>query len=179
MRIISGKYRGKQLFPGKKFSARPTTDFAKESLFNILENNFEIGNLSVLDLFAGSGSIGFEFASRGSHMIDSVEVNQAHYQFIYKTVKELGFNQMNVHRADAFNFIKKCNARYDIIFADPPYDLDGITELPDLIFGKNILNPGGWFILEHSGGHDFRNNKLFLNLRKYGSVHFSIFELNG
>lgn len=175
MRIISGKYRGKILQPGKKFSARPTTDFAKESLFNIIQNQFEFEVLKVLDLFAGTGSIGFEFASRDSAGVDSVEVNHNHFSFIQKTAHELGFTQMNVYRLDAFAFIKRCTSKYDIIFADPPYDLKGVTDLPVMIFERKLLKDGGWFILEHSGNHDFQNNLHFKQLRKYGSVNFSIF----
>lgn len=177
MRIISGKYRGKILQPGKKFSARPTTDFAKESLFNIIQNHFEFEGLKVLDLFAGTGSIGFEFASRDSAGIDSVEVNHAHFLFIQKTANELGFSRMNVYKMDAFAFIKRCSSIYDIIFADPPYDLKGITDLPVVIFEKKLLKEGGWFILEHSGNYDFHDVKHFREVRKYGSVNFSIFEI--
>jgi 16S rRNA (guanine966-N2)-methyltransferase len=177
LRIISGKYRGKILQPGKKFSARPTTDFAKESLFNIIQNHFEFEGLKVLDLFAGTGSIGFEFASRESAAVDSVEVNHSHYSFIHKTAKELGFSQMNVYRMDAFAFIKRCTSTYDVIFADPPYDLDGIRELPSMIFERELLKLGGWFILEHSGNYDFHDFKNFREVRKYGSVNFSIFEI--
>lgn len=175
MRIISGKYRGKILQPGKKFSARPTTDFAKESLFNIIQNHFDFEGLTVLDLFAGTGSIGFEFASRDSAGVDSVEINHIHSSFIQKTLSELGFFQMKVYRMDAFAFIKRCTSNYDIIFADPPFDLDGVGELPEMIFKRELLKEGGWFILEHSGNHDFQNNLHFKQLRKYGSVNFSIF----
>ncbi len=175
MRIISGKYRGKLLHPGKKFSARPTTDFAKESLFNIIGNNFDIETLRVLDLFSGTGSISFEFASRGCARIDSVELNYSHFSFINRTSKELDFQQMNVYRADAFAFIKKCTTIYDLIFADPPFDLPDLHTLPELVFSRNILGNDGWFILEHSGSYDFQELVSFRQLRKYGKVNFSIF----
>lgn len=175
MRIISGKYRGKQLHPGKKFAARPTTDFAKESLFNIIGNKFEIESLEVLDLFSGTGSIGFEFASRGCAGIDSVEINHNHFAFIQKTAKDLDFKQMRVFKMDAFAFIRRCSTKYDIIFADPPYDLADIPILPDLIFEKSLLKEEGWFILEHSSNHNFQEFKYFKQIRKYGSVNFSIF----
>jgi 16S rRNA (guanine966-N2)-methyltransferase len=164
------------LFPGKRFSARPTTDFAKESLFNIISNNFDIGKIRVLDLFSGTGSISYECASRACQAIDAVENNRHHYAFIKKTAEELDFQQMKIHYADAFSFIKRCRTTYDLIFADPPYDLPGIISIPGLVFEHNLLHPGGWLILEHSSAYRFENTPFFLESRKYGSVHFSIFE---
>ena len=175
MRIISGRYRKKEINPPKNFKARPTTDVAKESLFNIIQNNFEIEELEVLDLFAGAGNISYEFASRESKIIHSVELNYHHFNFIKKTKEELGFNQMEVFKADAFRFVKKCENTYDIIFADPPYEHSKTIELPDLIFENDILNENGWFILEHSEKMSFNSHPNFLELRNYSRVHFSIF----
>jgi 16S rRNA (guanine966-N2)-methyltransferase len=176
LRIISGKYRGKQLFPGKKFTARPTTDFAKESLFNIIANSFEFESLRVLDLFAGTGSISFEFASRGCLSVDAVELHHAHFAFIHRTARDLDFDQMKVFRMDAFTWLRKTSQKYDIIFADPPYDMVGIEKIPEIIFNRELLSENGWFILEHSQHNDFSEYKNFSQTRKYGSVNFSIFE---
>ncbi len=176
MRIISGLHKGKRLYPGKYFKARPTTDFAKENLFNVLSNYFEFSELSVLDLFSGTGSISYEFASRGALMVDSVESNTRYHSFIQKTARELEFTHLTAIRADAFRFLKHISRQYDIIFADPPFDLKGIDQLPHLVFSRNLLKPGGWFILEHGKDHDFSLLPQFRELRKYGSVHFSVFE---
>jgi 16S rRNA (guanine966-N2)-methyltransferase len=144
MRIISGRYRKKQIFPPKNFKARPTTDVAKESLFNIIQNSFSIEELKVLDLFAGAGNISYEFASRESKLIHSVELNFHHFNFIKKTKEELGFDQMEVFKADAFRFVKKSEDTYDIIFADPPYEHHKTKELPDLIFDLSIVIQTFW-----------------------------------
>jgi 16S rRNA (guanine966-N2)-methyltransferase len=176
VRIISGECKGRRLYPGKNFKARPTTDFAKENLFNVLGNYFDFQELSVLDLFSGTGSIAYEFSSRGSRPVDSVEINPAYHSFIRKTAIQLGFNNLKAFRADAFRFIRHAHHDYNIIFADPPFDLKETEHLPDLIFIHNLLKPGGWFILEHGKAHDFSSHSRFLELRKYGAVHFSIFE---
>lgn len=175
MRIISGKYRGKHIFPPSNFKARPTTDFAKESLFNIINNNFTIENVSVLDLFSGTGSISYEFASRGCNQITAVENKYQHFLFIHKMVQELNFNQIKVIYADVFKLLKKINDKFDIIFADPPYTLDNIDKLPDIVFEKKLVNSGGWMILEHSNKYNFSNHSNFKEVRDYGSVNFSIF----
>ncbi len=175
LRIISGVYKGKRLYPGKHFKARPTTDFAKENLFNVINNYFDFSDLHVLDLFSGTGSISYEFASRGSQSVDSVEINSRFHSFILKTTSELKLDKIKPIRADAFRFIKHKPGEYDIIFADPPYDLKELGQLPDLIFCNNLLKSGGWIILEHGKGHDFSSHPQFRELRKYGSVHFSIF----
>lgn len=167
------------MFPGKRFSARPTTDFAKESLFNIINNHYDIETVRVLDLFSGTGSISFEFASRGCQSIDAVENNRHHYAFIKKTAEELGFQRMKIHYTDAFSFIRRCKTRYDLVFADPPYDLPGIPLIPGLVFEHGLLHPGGWLILEHSSAYHFENTPFFSELRRYGSVHFSVFEQSG
>jgi len=176
VRIISGKYRGRIIQPPPGFNARPTTDFAKESLFNILQNYFDIEDIAVLDLFAGTGSISFEFASRGAQRITAVEADQHHFRFIRKTCEQLDFINMQAVRGDAFKFIMNPFESYDLIFADPPYDLEKLTTLPDLVLQSDILLEKGWFILEHSARETFETHPNFRERRKYGSVNFSIFE---
>lgn len=175
MRIVSGSHKGKIISPPKNFKARPTTDMAKESLFNILSGMFELDEISVLDLFAGTGGISYEFASRGAKEIDTVEMNFHHYEFIRQTAKNLGFGQIKAYKLNAFVFLKTCIKSYDIVFADPPYEMEGIDELPDIIFAKGILKPGGYFIFEHSKGKDFSQHPHFIRHKCYGSVNFSLF----
>ncbi|MGF1586006.1 MAG: RsmD family RNA methyltransferase [Bacteroidales bacterium] len=176
MRIISGVYKGKRLYPGKSFKARPTTDFAKENLFNVLSNYFDFDDLEVLDLFSGTGSISYEFASRGCKSVDSVEINSRYHAYITKTAAELGQDQIKTYRADAFRFIKHTPRKYNLIFADPPYEMKDIDQIPVMVFESDILQEGGWLILEHGKDNEFSKNPNFRELRKYGSVHFSIFE---
>lgn len=175
MRIISGIFRGKQIRPPGNFKARPTTDFAKESLFNILIHQHSMEDLDVLDLFSGTGSIAYEFASRGASSVLAVEMIPAHYKFIQDTCRSLPLDQVSVIRADAFRYLKKPVQSFDIIFADPPFDHPGLDELPDLIFGTDILNKDGVFILEHPGSQSFTAHSHFLQHRKYGGVNFTFF----
>jgi 16S rRNA (guanine(966)-N(2))-methyltransferase RsmD len=176
MRIISGQYKGR-LLPAvpKTFKARPTTDFAKENLFNILENSFDISAVKVLDLFAGTGGISYEFASRGSTHIDTVEIEPSHYSYIKKTSELLDFSQIHVVRNDAFRFLKFCHESYDIIFADPPYANSKIANIPALVIENNLLNKGGYLIIEHSSSNNFSETEGFVQQRRYGSVNFSFF----
>ncbi len=176
MRIISGKFRKKSILPPKNFSARPTTDMAKESLFNILENSYDIKKLKVLDLFSGTGSITYELASRECDNITAVELNFKHYAFIKKTVGDLNIShQVKVIKTNAFNFIKKTEETYDLIFADPPYNLKDLETIPQLIFENNILNENGVLIFEHSKNFNFNNHPHFAFHKQYGSVNFSFF----
>lgn len=175
MRIISGKYRGRHIIPAKGFSARPTTDFAKESLFNILANQYDFEDIEVLDLFAGTGSISYEFASRGAIKVESIEMNPKYAAFIQKTATELKLDQLRVYRANVFQFINGIHSKYDIIFADPPYDLEGIDMLPALLLAKDVLKEGGVFILEHGAKLNFSDNPRTIEHRNYGSVNFSFF----
>lgn len=174
MRIISGKYKGRRIPVRKSFSARPTTDFAKENLFNVLNNHFDFEGLRVLDLFAGTGSISYEFASRGAQ-VDLIEIDYHSFMFIRNTIRELGLENVKPFKADVFKAIPRIKHTYSIIFADPPYTMGNIQATPDLIFSSGILTRGGWFILEHSGKYNFNSQSNFKELRKYGSVHFSIF----
>jgi 16S rRNA (guanine(966)-N(2))-methyltransferase RsmD len=175
MRIISGKYRGKQINPPKGFSARPTTDVAREGLFNILANRVDFESISVLDLFSGTGCISYEFASRGCKDVTAVEIEPSTAGFIRKTSESLGMGIKTV-RINALGFIKTCKIQYDLIFADPPYTMKGIETIPTSLLEKGILKPGGIFILEHSGDYNFSEVPGFVELRKYSKVHFSIFE---
>jgi len=176
LRIISGKNRGRVLHLPAKFNARPTTDFAKTGLFNILENNFDLKNIRVLDLFSGTGSIGLECASRGCKDVFLIEKDKIHFLFIKKTVEQLGFNEIHSLHGDVFRLVKTLNRAFDLIFADPPYKMAGMKEFPDQIFKNRLLAPGGWFVLEHSGILDFAGHPRFRNTRHYGNVHFSFFE---
>ena len=154
---------------------RPTTDIAKEGLFNILQNNLELDELKVLDLFGGTGCISYELASRGAPDITIVERDTKMYDFIKKTSAELGFENFNVVKSDVFRFIESTSLQYDFIFAGPPYALANIDELPLKIFEKEILKPGGWFVLEHTPRNDYKKLAHFKTERNYGTTIFSIF----
>ena len=176
MRIISGTHKGRPIVTPANLPVRPTTDLAKESLFNILNNNFDFEDLEVLDLFSGTGSIAFEFASRGVKRIVVVDNNYKCVEFIRKAAQGFGFNQIiTVQRANVFSFLKYPQAPFDVIFADPPYEMEDIQTIPDLIFNQKLLKKEGWLIVEHPREHDFANHPYFLQHRKYGKVNFSIF----
>ena len=174
MRIISGTLKGRRIQAPANLPVRPTTDFAKESLFNVLNNRVDFDELNVLDLFAGIGGISFEFASRGASVL-AVENNPKCADFIKQTAERLHIENLNIMRTDVFAYIAKTRQTFDLIFADPPYDLPTIDLLPTLIFEHNLLNPNGIFVLEHSEKHDYSAFPNFLELRKYGKVHFSFF----
>jgi len=145
-------------------------------LFNILSNRYDFASFDVLDLFSGTGSISYEFASRGCRMIHSVEIAPRHATFIRTTAAKLGFQQIRVVRDDAFHFLTICKTQYDIVFADPPYDLPSVEEIPKLVFRKNILKPDGILALEHSKRNDFTGYEYLTDQRHYGNVHFSFFK---
>ena len=179
MRVISGKYKRRTFEVPRTFKARPTTDFAKENLFNVLTNLVDFDECdSVLDLFAGTGSISLEFVSRGCEKVISVEREPSHHAFIYKVKEQLGEKGWIPLRADVFRYIEKCHDKFDLIFADPPYALTRLAELPDLIFGKGMLSDDGMLILEHGKDHSFAEHPHFIQERVYGSVHFSFFSLS-
>ncbi len=154
---------------------RPTTDIAKEGLFNILQNNLAIDQLKVLDLFGGTGCISYELASRGAPDITIVEKDDKMYQFIRKTSAELELENFNVVRADVFRFMETSGQQYDFIFAGPPYALSTIDELPKKVFEKSLLRPGGWFVLEHTPRNDYKKFEHYKTERNYGTTIFSIF----
>ncbi len=178
MRIISGNRRGRTIKLPKFFKDRPTTDFAKESLFNILANTYYFEDVSFIDFFAGTGGISYEFASRGCTNITAVDKNKKYSFFINKQFKTMYANQnfYNVLNEDALKFIKNRPLNYDIIFADPPYDLTEMTLIPDMIFGNENLKEDALFILEHSANNDFTKHQFFKKKKKYGNVNFSFFQ---
>lgn len=154
---------------------RPTTDLAKESLFNILENHVYFEDISVLDLYAGTGSISYEFASRGSKQVVAIDINPACVRFIAETASRLGFEMLKAVRSSSVGFLNYTNNRYDLIFADPPYDLEGIEEVIRLVFEKDLLAGNGWLIVEHPAEKDFSRMPGFDQKRNYGKVNFSFF----
>ena len=178
MRIIGGTHRSRKIDAPKNLPLRPTTDFAKESLFNILENRFDFEKLSVLDLFSGTGAISYEFASRGAKKIVSVEKNLDAFKFIKQKSAEFGFANISVLKSDSFYYLDKCSEKFDIVFADPPYDMKGIEEIPGFVFKNNLLTPNGQLIVEHSRKINFEKAEQFLEKRVYGDVNFSIFKIN-
>ena len=176
MRIVGGKYKGRVFNPDKRFTARPTTDIAKEGLFNILNNRFEFSGLKILDLFSGTGSIGYEFLSRGADEVTFVDKDHHHIRFIRKTIDMLNDINAIIIQDDIFRFIKNCPSSYDIIFADPPYEFQFTNEVPGAVFSSGLLKPDGLFILVHSKTHDFAKFQKYRELRKYGKVQFSFFQ---
>lgn len=177
MRIISGKYKGKRLKAPKRLPVRPTTDMAKEALFNILNNNYYFEDLAVLDLFSGTGNISFEFASRGVTTIKAIDQNIHCVQFIAKTARELNFT-IEVVKSDVFKFLERTTNGYDLIFADPPYnlDLDSFSSIAKLVFSNDLLIEEGLLIIEHSEQTDLSELPYFTEKRKYGSSIFSFFK---
>ncbi|HQQ99314.1 MAG TPA: RsmD family RNA methyltransferase [Ferruginibacter sp.] len=179
MRIISGTHGGRKINPPAKMPhTRPTTDIAKEGLFNIIQNNLEIDELKVLDLFGGTGAISYELASRGATDITTIEKDEKMYDFIKRTAAELGFTNMRVVKSDVFRFIDSTTDQYDFIFAGPPYALTTIDDLPRKIAEKRLLKPGGWFVLEHTPRNDYKKFEQYKTERNYGTTIFSIF-ING
>ena len=176
MRIISGTLGGRMINPPKNLRARPTTDFAKENLFNVLGNMVDFEEIDVLDLFAGTGSISYEFASRGAKSVTSVEINAVHYNFIRTTAKSFGLNNLHPVKANVFLYVKSCPKQFDVIFSDAPYDLEGSEQVVSDVFEKDLLKNDGILIFEHSKSLDFSSHPNFLRQRSYGSVQFSIFK---
>ena len=186
MRIIGGKLKGRSITPPEGYKARPTTDFAKEGLFNVLDNEYEFDGLQVLDLFGGTGSISYEFASRGAAGVYCIEMNPDNARFIKRNSHSLGLDKIiTVVHHNVFDFLPLCRKSFDLIFADPPYAIEGLDGIPDKIFstqwededGKRhgLLYPGCYLILEHPAEYSFREHPHFLKEKKYGNVHFSFF----
>ena len=176
MRIISGTYGGRRLSPPKNITARPTTDFAKESLFNLLNNRMDFEGTDVLDLFAGTGGIGIECVSRGAREVTAVEIAHVQQNWIISCCKQLGIRNLSVIRGDVFKFLSACRTKYDLIFADPPYALEQLPTLPDVILGQDILKEDGWLVIEHGKDTNFTSHPRHVETRTYGSVHFSFFQ---
>ena len=182
MRIITGQYKGRHFDIPRSFKARPTTDFAKENIFNVLNSYIDFEDATALDLFSGTGSISLELASRGCANVISVEMDRDHHRFIQECFRKLQGNNVqssmfNVQciRGDVFRFIKSCKMQFDFIFADPPYALKELPTIPTLIFERNLLKADGVFVFEHGKDYDFSDDPHFIEHRSYGSVNFSIF----
>lgn len=176
MRIITGKWGGRKIRPPAKMPyTRPTTDLAKEGLFNILYSNIQIEGIETLDLFGGTGSISYELASRGAARLVIVEKDQQMSAFIRKTMGELGIENATVVKEEVFKFINACRQQFDFIFAGPPYALENLDDLPGEIYRHHLLKSGGWFVLEHTPDHHFENEPLFKTSRNYGTTVFSFF----
>lgn len=176
MRIVGGYLKGKFIEPPLGFKARPTTDFAKEALFDILNNEYEFEDLKILDLFAGTGSISYEFVSRGVGHVWCVEMNPQNAAFITAQSRKLGITNLTVVRHNVFEFLPLCREKFDIVFADPPYALDGLQTIPDKVFEQDIIHSGGYLILEHPDEYSFSGHPRFVKEKHYGRVHFSFFE---
>ena len=179
MRIITGKYKGRHFDIPRTFKARPTTDFAKENIFNVLTGKIDFEGATALDLFSGSGSISLELISRGCSQVVSVELDRDHHSFIRQCLKKLGDENCIALRGDVFRFLKSCRQQFDIIFADPPYALPDLPKIPDLVLGTEtgncMLSEDGVFVFEHGKQNDFSQHPCFVEHRSYGSVNFSIF----
>ena len=176
MRVITGKYKGRHFDVPRTFKARPTTDFAKESLFNVLMGYIDFEGTSALDLFAGTGSITLELLSRGCSRVISVEKDPLHYRFITSFLEKLGDEAAVPVKGDVFKFLASVHEQFDFIFADPPYTLPNITDIPDLVLERDLLSPKGIFVLEHGKTHDFKSHPRLIDHRSYGSVNFSFFQ---
>jgi len=176
LRIIGGTYKGKQLPVPKNLPVRPTTDFAKEGLFNILNNRLDFEGLTVLDLFAGTGNITLEFASRGAARVYAIDKHTPCINFIRDMAKTLKLSMISPDRADVFKYLEKPYAAVDLVFADPPYELDSIPQIHELVFTNNWLKPEGLLIIEHGPKTKLDDKAHYLETRKYGNVHFSFFQ---
>lgn len=180
MRIVGGEFSGRKFSPPTSTPARPTTDVAKEGLFNILQNLVDFEDLVTCDLFGGTGSISYELASRGTQDLTLIERDTGNINFIKKTVKELGIaDRFQIIKGDVFRFMKQNTERYDFIFAGPPYALENIDDLPMLVFQQQMLAPGGIFVLEHTPRNDYRQHPHFFRMKNYGTTVFSFFKQPG
>ena len=176
MRIITGLYKGRHFDIPRSFKARPTTDFAKENIFNVLTQYIDFEDATALDLFSGTGSISLELASRGCARVISVEADRDHHRFILQCLQKLQNPPVTAIRGDVFRFIKSCKQQFDFIFADPPYALEELKTIPSLVFEKNLLKEDGVFVFEHGKNDSFTDHPNFVEHRSYGSVNFSIFQ---
>lgn len=176
MRIVSGTHKGRRFSPPKGLPVRPTTDFAKEGLFNVLQNRTDIEDAKVLDLCAGTGNMAFEFASRGASSVLAIDQHVGCVKFIKKAASELQLNNITALKADVFKFVDKLSQQYDIIFADPPYSLEETTTLPSKIFKKGLLAEDGLLIVEHGRETSFLEHPNFISTKKFGNVNFTFFE---
>lgn len=178
MRIITGLYKGRHFDIPRTFKARPTTDCAKENIFNVINGYLDLDGATALDLFSGTGSISLELLSRGCRPVVSVESDREHAAFIRQCMDKLGTQHNALIRGDVFRFMKSCHQRFDIIFADPPYTLPELPQVPSLVFEHNLLADGGLLVFEHGKKNDFSTDPRFVEHRNYGSVNFSLFRNN-
>jgi 16S rRNA (guanine(966)-N(2))-methyltransferase RsmD len=178
VRIISGIYRGKTLHPPKNLPTRPTTDFAKTGLFNMLNNRINYEDILVLDLCCGTGNITFEFASRGAKHITSVDNHAACLKYISDMARELKFANIKTWKVDIFRFMDKTDQQFDVIFADPPYEVPWIEQISQQVFEKKLLRNGGLLVIEHGAKTNLSAQPHFEEARNYGNVNFSIFTYN-
>lgn len=177
MRIVGGEFSGRRFSPPTNTPARPTTDVAKEGLFNILENLIDIDGATTCDLFGGTGSISYELASRGAADLTLIERDLGNIDFIKKTATALGImDRMHIIRGDVFKFMKQCTEQYDFIFAGPPYALQNIDDIPMLIFDRNMLVAGGIFVHEHTPRNDYQKHPNFMRMKNYGTTVFTFFK---
>ena len=176
MRIISGTHKGRSIRAPQNLPVRPTTDFAKTALFNILNNHFDFSEIKVLDLFCGTGNISYEFLSRGCTSVTCVDSDVRCVEFVKEFSAQHFPDMVHVLKSDAFRFVNNCHTTFDIIFADPPFSMTNVWELPDLILEKNIINKGGWLILEHSSHSKPACKAVISETRKYGHTSFSFFK---
>ena len=177
MRIIGGEHGGRKFNPPSKMPyTRPTTDIAKEGLFNVLQHKLDIPSLKTLDLFGGTGSISYELASRGAEDLTIVEKDNAMFSFIKKTMTDLRIEGMKPVKMDVFKFMQQCTDQFDFIFAGPPYALSEIDDIPRIIFERGLLRPGGWFVLEHTPRNDYKQFPFYRQEKNYGTTIFSVFE---
>jgi 16S rRNA (guanine966-N2)-methyltransferase len=176
MRIIGGRLKGLRLNPPKNLPVRPTTDLAKEALFNILQNLIDFEGINVLDLFSGTGNISLEFASRGAEKVTGVDRSIQCVHYLKDASRQHGLTQVQAFKADVFKYLDMETEQYDLIFADPPYDLNRIPEIPKIIFDKNLLLPGGLLVVEHQSLQNLSNHPAFTEQRKYGHSSFSFFK---
>jgi 16S rRNA (guanine(966)-N(2))-methyltransferase RsmD len=175
MRIIAGTLKGRRLNPPANLPVRPTTDMAREGLFNILNNYVEFDECTVMDLFAGTGAMSVEFISRGVREVTAVDINNACTDYIKSEAQRLELNNLRVVRADVFDLLKRANRKFDIVFADPPYAIEGLETLPGLVFERQVLTDDGIFILEHPREYSFEEHPHFWQHRNYGKVNFTFF----
>jgi 16S rRNA (guanine966-N2)-methyltransferase len=178
MRIISGEFRGRRINPPKNLPVRPTTDFAKEGIFNVLNHLVDYFETDVADLFAGTGNMSFEFISRGCPTVTSVDIEQRCVTFIGENARRLGMDGLQAVRSNVYVFLKHPFRKFDLVFADPPYDMPGISEFPGFIMDSGVLKEDGLLVMEHSERYDFSADTAYLQSRAYGKVHFTIFKKN-
>lgn len=176
MRVITGIYRGRHFDIPRTFKARPTTDFAKENIFNVLKGYLDFEGATALDLFAGTGSISLELLSRGCKQVVSVEADRDHAAFIRQCMEKIGAKNDILIRGDVFRFLKTCRQKFNFVFADPPYTLPELPTVPDLVLDGGLLAEGGVLVFEHGKHNDFSPHPRLVDHRAYGSVNFSIFK---